>query len=251
MRELNFMRFQDFYNTIHNLDSGIYLIADHNDKIVYVGKAHRIKNRVQAHFKGYSNTKDHSHLFNKVAYIIEDSPLKRSLLEITCMIEYKTVLNKEVQEEFPDLYTEYIKSTNEKYSSIVLVAKRDKAFEQAAIEDVVRDIEKGKQRETTPEILEAQKNRVRERNKLKKELINLVGGTSMFYEVLSLLDSGYNPNLLADALNMDIKTINLLKGHRKDFKIPRNHKRMVKHQDIMYSLSGLKSIGNSRLNHLL
>ncbi|PEK91493.1 GIY-YIG nuclease family protein [Bacillus mycoides] len=251
MGELNFMSFEDFNNTIHNLDSGIYLIADHNDKIVYVGKAHRIKNRVLAHFKGYSNTKDHSHLFNKVAYIIEDSPLKRSLLEITYMIEYKTILNKEVQEEFPDLYTEYIKRTNEKYSSIVMIAEIDKAFERAAVEDVVRDIEKGKQREITPEILEVQKDRARERKKLKKELTNLAGGTSMFYEVLSLLDSGYNPNLLADALNMDIKTINLLKWHRKDFKIPRNHKRMVKHQDIMYSLSGRNSVENPRLNHLL
>ncbi|MFD6511450.1 hypothetical protein [Bacillus sp. NPDC060175] len=44
MGELNFINFKEFNNKIHNLDSGVYLIADHNDKIVYVGKAFKIKN---------------------------------------------------------------------------------------------------------------------------------------------------------------------------------------------------------------
>ena len=52
------------------------------------------------------------HLFNKVAYLIEVSLLKRSLLQVTYMIKYKPVLNKEVQKEFPELYTQYIKQTN-------------------------------------------------------------------------------------------------------------------------------------------
>ncbi|EJP99417.1 GIY-YIG nuclease family protein [Bacillus cereus] len=251
MGELNFMSFEELHNKINPHDSGVYLIADHNDKIVYVGKAFKIKSRVLSHFNGYSNTKDYAHLFNRVAYILEDSPLNRSLLEITYMIEYKTVLNKEVQEEFPDLYTEYIKRTNEKYSSVVMISQIDESFEQAKIEDVVRDIEKGKQRETTPEILKLQKDRKQARNKRRDGLIKLTGGKSMFYEILSLLDSGYNPNLLADALDIDIETINVLKEHRADFKIPRNHKRMIKHQDIMYSLTGRKNTGNSRLNHLL
>ncbi|PHD55445.1 hypothetical protein COF61_28705 [Bacillus toyonensis] len=89
MGELSIISLKEFNNKIHNLDRGVYLVADRNDKIVYVGKAFKIKNRVNAHYKGNSNTKDHAHLFNKVAYILEDSPLKRSLLEITYMIEYK------------------------------------------------------------------------------------------------------------------------------------------------------------------
>ncbi|PFE42517.1 excinuclease ABC subunit C [Bacillus cereus] len=238
MGELKFMSFEEFNNKIHNLDSGVYLITDHNNKIVYVGKAFKIKTRVHAHFNGYSNTKDYAHLFNKVAYILEDSPLKRSLLEITYMIEYKTVLNKEVQEEFPDLYTEYIKNTNKKYKSVIMIPEIGEAFKQAEIENAVRDIEKGKRIDVTPQMVVLQKERARERDKFKKEMFKLVGGKSMFYEILSLLDSGYNPNMLANALSIDIKTIGLLKERRKDFKIPRNHQRMVKHQDIMYSLSG-------------
>jgi len=251
MRELNFMSFEEFNNKIQSHDSGVYLITDHNDKIVYVGKAFKVKTRVLAHFNGYSNTKDYAHLFNKVAYILEESPLKRSLLEITYMIEYKTVLNKEVQEEFPELYTEYIKNTNEKYKYVKMIPEIDEAFKQAELEDAVRDIEKGKHRVATPQMIALQKERARERDKFKKEMFKSVGGKSMFYEVLSLLDSGYNPNMLANALSIDINVISLLKERRKDFKIPRNHQRMIKHQDIMYSLSGRKSTSNSRLDHLL
>lgn len=40
--------------------------------------------------------------------------LKRSLLQVTYMIKYKPVLNKEVQKELPELYTQYIKQTNKK-----------------------------------------------------------------------------------------------------------------------------------------
>ncbi|MDA1985941.1 MULTISPECIES: GIY-YIG nuclease family protein [Bacillus cereus group] len=264
MGKLKFMSLDEFNKKIHNLDSGIYLITDHNDKIVYVGKAYKIKTRVNAHFKGYSNTRDHAHLFNKVAFILEDSPLKRSLLEITYMIEHKTVLNKEVQEEFPVLYTKYIKQTNQKRKSVTIPLDVDEAWEQAEIENVVRDIENGKKREIEKqriekeeqrrfenEVKELQKKRNRERDKLKKDLIKIAGGKSMFYEILSLLESGYNPNLLADALKIELATINLFKENRKSFHIPRDHKRLIKHQDIMYSLSGKKNTGNSRLNHLL
>ncbi|MEH7854007.1 GIY-YIG nuclease family protein [Bacillus thuringiensis] len=264
MGELRFMSIDEFNKKIHNLDSGVYLITDYNNQVVYVGKAFKVKNRVNAHFKGYSNTKNHAHLFNEVAYILEDSPLKRSLLEITYMIEYKTVLNKEVQEEFPDLYTKYIKRTNQKRRSVSMSLEVDEAWEQGEIENVVRDIENGKQQEIEKqrieteqqrrfeiEVKELQKKRNRERDKLKKDLINIAGGKSMFYEILSLLESGYNPNLLADALKMELATINLFKEHRKSFHIPRDHKRLIKHQDIMYSLSGKKNTGNLRLNHLL
>lgn len=58
MGELSFMSFEEFNNKIQSLDSGVYLITDHNNKIVYVGKALKIKPRVHAHFNDCSNTKD-------------------------------------------------------------------------------------------------------------------------------------------------------------------------------------------------
>lgn len=49
-------------------------------------------------------------------------------------------------------------------------------------------------------MIDLQKERARERDRFKKEMFKSVGGKSMFYEVLSLFDSGYNPNMLANAL---------------------------------------------------
>lgn len=274
MDKLIFMNLDEFNNQVHKGDSGVYLITDVEDNVIYVGKGLSIKKRVNAHFKGYSkNTQELSYLFNKIAYILEESPLKRSLLEIQFMIEYKTVLNKEVQEEFPDIYTEYIKRTNKTCSTVIMKREIDEAMERAKVEDVVRDLEKEKQltkqqeeqrieqekqkleeekrQKFAAEIHELQKKRARERDSFKKDLLRMVGGKAMFYEVISLLDSGYNPHVLSRALNIECQTIITIKEHRKEFKVPRNHKRMIKHQDIIYSLNGKKDKGNSRLNHLL
>ncbi|PEI99369.1 GIY-YIG nuclease family protein [Bacillus wiedmannii] len=274
MDKLFFMSLDEFNNRVHMVDSGVYLITDVEDKIIYAGKGLSIKKRVNAHFKGYSkNTQELSYLFNKIAYILEESPLKRSLLEIQFMIEYKTALNKEVQEEFPDIYTEYIKRTNKTCSTVIMKQEMDEAAEQAKIEDVARDLKREKQlirkqekqrielekqrleeekrKKYAAEALELQKKRDRERDNFRKDLLRAVGGKAIFYEVISLLDSGYNPYMLSKALNIDCQAIITIKEHRKDFRVPRNHKRMITHQDIMHSLNGKKDKGNSRLNHLL
>ncbi len=53
----------------------------------------------------------------------------------------------------------------------------------------------------------------------------MVDGKVMFYEVISLIDSGYNPYLLSKALNIDCQTIITIKEYRKGFKVPRNYKK--------------------------
>ncbi|MDZ5610674.1 nucleotide excision repair endonuclease [Bacillus pseudomycoides] len=262
MSELHFMSLEELNNELNKSDSGVYLLTDYNDNIVYVGKAFSIKSRVLAHFNSYSNTKEYAHLFNKVAYLIEDSLLKRSLLQITYMIKYKTVLNKEVQKEFPELYTQYIKQTNKKCKSVTMLLEIDEAREIGKIENVAKNIEKRKRQEvklqknetekqhqSALELKELQEKRTRERNKLKNDLVKLVGGKTMFYDIISLLDNGYNHHVLAKVLSIELQTLITIKEHRNDFRIPRNHKRMIKHQDIMYALSGKKNLRNPRLNH--
>ncbi|MBC6972022.1 nucleotide excision repair endonuclease [Bacillus sp. Xin] len=258
MGELHFMSLEELNNELNKSDSGVYLITDYNDNIVYVGKAFSIKSRVSAHFNSYSNTKEYAHLFNKVAYLIEDSILKRSLLQITYMIKYKTVLNKEVQKEFPKLYNQYIKQTNKK--SMLLEIDEDR--EKRKIKNVARDIEKRerqevklqkieieKQHQSALELKELQKKRTRERDKLKNDLVKLVGGKTMFYDIISLLDDGYNHHVLAKVLSIELQTLITIKEYRNDFRTPRNHKRMIKHQDIMDALSGKMNLRNLRLNH--
>lgn len=86
--------------------------------------------------------------------------LKRSLLQDTYMIKYKPVLNKEVQKEFSELYTQYIKQTNKKSMLLEIDEAKEKGEE------------------------------------LKNKLVKLVDGKTMFYDIISLLNNGYNYHVL-------------------------------------------------------
>ncbi|MGX5435245.1 nucleotide excision repair endonuclease [Bacillus toyonensis] len=245
MSELHFMSLEELDNKLKKSDSGIYLIKDYNDNIVYVGKAFSIKSRVLAHFNSYSNIKEYVHLFNKVAYLIEDSLLKRSLLRVTYIMKYKSVLNKEVQKEFPELYTQYIKQTNKKSMLLEIEDAKEKRERQ---EVILQKIETEKQHQSVLELKELQNKKTRERGELKNKLVKLVGGKTMFYEIISLLDNRYNYHVLAKVLNVELQTLITIKEHRNNFRIPGSHKRTIKHQDIIYALSGKKNLSNPRLN---
>ncbi|MGS2750159.1 nucleotide excision repair endonuclease [Bacillus zanthoxyli] len=244
MSELHFMSLEELDNKLKKSDSGIYLIKDYNENIVYVGKAFSIKSRVLAHFNSYSNIKEYVHLFNKVAYLIEDSLLKRSLLRITYIMKYKSVLNKEVQKEFPELYTQYIKQTNKKSMLLEIEEAKEKRERQ---EVILQKIETEKQHQSVLELKKLQNKKTRERGELKNKLVKLVGGKTMFYEIISLLDNRYNYHVLAKVLNVELQTLITIKEHRNNFRIPGNHKRTIKHQDIIYALSGKKNLSNPRL----
>ncbi|EJV42091.1 excinuclease ABC subunit C [Bacillus toyonensis] len=245
MSELHFMSLEELDNKLKKSDSGIYLIKDYNDNIVYVRKAFSIKSRVLAHFNSYSNIKEYVHLFNKVAYLIEDSLLKRSLLRVTYIMKYKSVLNKEVQKEFPELYTQYIKQTNKKSMLLEIEEAKEKRERQ---EVILQKIETEKQHQSVLELKELQNKKTREKGELKNKLVKLVGGKTMFYEIISLLDNRYNYHVLAKVLNVELQTLITIKEHRNNFRIPGNHKRTIKHQDIIYALSGKKNLSNPRLN---
>lgn len=245
MSELHFMSLEELDNKLKKSDSGIYLIKDYNDNIVYVGKAFSIKSRVLAHFNSYSNIKEYVHLFNKVAYLIEDSLLKRSLLRVTYIMKYKSVLNKEVQKEFPELYTQYIKQTNKKS----MLLEIDEAKEKRERQEVrFKKIGTEKQHQSVLKLKKLQKKKTRERDELESKLIKLVGGKTMFYDIIFLLDNRYNYHVLAKVLNVELQTLITIKEHRNNFRIPGNHKRTIKHQDIIYALSGKKNLSNPRRN---
>ncbi|KZD27326.1 ExciendoN Endo/excinuclease amino terminal domain [Bacillus cereus] len=51
------------------------------------------------------------------------------MLQVIYMIKYKTVLNKEVQKEFPELYTQFIKQTNKKSMLLEIDEAKEKREE--------------------------------------------------------------------------------------------------------------------------
>ncbi|MHA4279761.1 nucleotide excision repair endonuclease [Bacillus cereus] len=228
MGELRFVGLKAFRNNIKTHQSGVYLLSDKNGRVIYVGQAVDLRRRINAHFNGETNTHDFCYLFEKLAYILEESSIKRSLLEMEMILKYKPVFNKEVQEEYPNLYNEYIHENCDIY----------KRFD--TIQDSIR-----KQDE------EQQKIDALKREKLRKDLIKMVGGKAVFYDVISYLDNGYNPHFLASSFRISIDTIKEIQKMRKYLRIPKTHKRTVKHVDLIHAVTGKEGIKNKRLDHLL
>ncbi|WP_278682612.1 excinuclease ABC subunit UvrC [Paraclostridium bifermentans] len=112
-------------------EPGVYLMKDENDKIIYVGKAISLKNRVRQYFQSSKNhtSKVKSMVKNiaKFEYIITDSELEALILECNLIKQYRPKYNVLLRD---DKTYPYIKVTvNEDYPRVLKVRKvlKDKA----------------------------------------------------------------------------------------------------------------------------
>ena len=73
---------------------GCYLMKDKNNKIIYVGKAKILKNRVRSYFTGSHDTKTERLVqeINDFEYVVTESNTEALLLEIN-LIQKKTNQN--------------------------------------------------------------------------------------------------------------------------------------------------------------
>ena len=112
-------------------EPGVYLMKNKNDKIIYVGKAISLKNRVRQYFQSSKNhtSKVKSMVKNiaKFEYIITDSELEALILECNLIKQYRPKYNVLLRD---DKTYPYIKVTvNEDYPRVLKVRKvlKDKA----------------------------------------------------------------------------------------------------------------------------
>ncbi len=107
---------------------GVYLMFDKDDKIIYVGKAKILKNRVRSYFV---NSKNHSNkvlaMLRKIKrfeYIITGSELEALVLECTLIKKHRPFYNILLKD---DKTYPYLKITmNEKYPKMMAVRKMEK-----------------------------------------------------------------------------------------------------------------------------
>lgn len=104
-------------------EPGVYLMKDENDKVIYVGKAISLKNRVRQYFQSSKNhtSKVKSMVKNiyKFEYIITDSELEALILECSLIKQYRPKYNVLLRD---DKTYPYIKVTvNEEYPRILKV----------------------------------------------------------------------------------------------------------------------------------
>lgn len=110
--------------------SGVYLMKDENQQIIYVGKAINLKNRVRQYFQ---NNKNHApkvqtmvqHI-KEFEYIITDSEMEALLLECNLIKKHRPFYNVLLRD---DKAYPYIKITNEDYPRIFVTRniEKDKA----------------------------------------------------------------------------------------------------------------------------
>lgn len=108
---------------------GCYLMKDKNGKIIYVGKAKILKNRVRSYFRGSHDTKT-ERLVSEIddfEYIVTESNIEALLLEINLIHKNNPKYNIMLKD---DKTYPFIKITNEKYPRLMITRKvlKDKAL---------------------------------------------------------------------------------------------------------------------------
>ena len=108
-------------------DPGVYIMKDKTGKVIYVGKARILKNRVRQYFQ---NTENHppkvAAMVSKVdtfEYIITDSELEALVLECNLIKKYRPYYNILLKD---DKNYPYVKVTNEDYPRLRLSRKMEK-----------------------------------------------------------------------------------------------------------------------------
>ena len=93
---------------------GCYLMKDKNNKIIYVGKAKILKNRVRSYFTGSHDTKTERLVqeINDFEYVVTESNTEALLLEINLIQKNKPKYNIMLKD---DKSYPFIKVTKERY----------------------------------------------------------------------------------------------------------------------------------------
>ncbi len=108
-------------------NTGIYIMKSKDDKILYIGKAKNLKNRVRTYFLQNQNYKTQK-LVEKISdieFVLTDNEEEAYLLESNMIKRYRPPYNIELKDQ--QRYT-YLRITNEQFPRLV-VARRTRAGE--------------------------------------------------------------------------------------------------------------------------
>lgn len=106
---------------------GIYVMKDPDDKILYIGKAKNLKNRVKSYFLKNQNYKTQKLVekIHDIEFVLTDNEEEAFLLEANMIKRYRPLYNIELKDQ--QRYT-YLRITNEQYPRL-MVARRTRTGE--------------------------------------------------------------------------------------------------------------------------
>src|SRR3990172_277915 len=107
--------------------SGIYMMKDRDDKIIYIGKAKNLRDRVRTYFTKNQNYKTQKLVqkIHDIEFILTDNESEAFLLEANMIKRYRPVFNIELKDQ--QRYT-YLRITNDEYPRLA-VARRTRTGE--------------------------------------------------------------------------------------------------------------------------
>jgi excinuclease ABC subunit C len=107
--------------------SGIYLMKDKDGRIIYIGKAKNLRNRVRSYFIKNQNYKTQKLVqkIHDIEFILTDNESEAFLLEANMIKRYRPIFNIELKDQ--QRYT-YLRITNEQYPRLT-VARRTRTGE--------------------------------------------------------------------------------------------------------------------------
>lgn len=103
--------------------TGVYIMKDKQDQVLYVGKSVSLKKRVKSYFKAdldSPRTRILMNHFNSLEYIITDNEKEALILEANLIKKYKPPYNIRLKD---DKRYPYIKITKEKYPRLLITRK--------------------------------------------------------------------------------------------------------------------------------
>ena len=103
------------------MEPGCYLMKDKNGEVIYVGKAKKLKNRINSYFRGSSHDNKTTKLVNNIAdfdYIVTNSEKEALILEYNLIKHHKPRFNVMFKD---DSSYPYLRLTDEKYPTLKLV----------------------------------------------------------------------------------------------------------------------------------
>lgn len=222
------------------LNPGVYMMKDKKGKIIYIGKAKNLKNRVSSYFTGTHNTKTMELVKNicDIEYFICNSEVEAFILENNLIKKYTpkyNILLKD-QKTYP-----YLKITKEDYPKVTVVRKvTDDAyyfgpFPNINMKDVLANIKKVfkiHDEKVKTETIDG-KERVRYH-------INLYNGPD-YYKIPEIKEE-YQKNikhLLSFLENKDVSVLTYLEKRMENFSNNLDYERAILERD---RIKGLKKL---------
>lgn len=107
--------------------SGIYMMKDKDNKIIYIGKAKNLRNRIRSYFTKNQNYKTQKLVqkIHDIEFILTDNESEAFLLEANMIKRYRPVFNIELKDQ--QRYS-YLRITNEEFPRLT-VARRTRTGE--------------------------------------------------------------------------------------------------------------------------